>query len=175
MLVPASPFEQQVRRHRDRLYGLACYLLRDDAEAADVTQDVLLRFWKHRANVEAGKERAWLLRTTRNACLDVLRKRTMRRGVLTVSTDGVHRARDRRPGPDAQAEASDFQRHLQRALQTLDEPYRSLVVLREIQALKYREIAEVLEMPMNQVKVYLHRARKRLRKTLTETTDYEIA
>ena len=171
----ASRFEAQVRRCQDDVYGLACHLLGDRTEAADLTQDVLVRLWHHRASVDDDKTRAWLLRTTRNACLDALRHRAVRRDALAVSTDGVHRAASRAPLPDACAEAADFHRHLWRALRALDEPYRSLVILRETQGLSYDELADVLGLPMTQVKVYLHRARRRLRKQLSEATDYELA
>jgi RNA polymerase sigma-70 factor (ECF subfamily) len=177
--VPSSPdiarFEAQVRRHRDDVYRLACHLLGDTTEAADVTQDVLVRLWDHRAEVEDDKTRAWLLRTARNACLDVLRHRTVRRDALTVSTEGLRHAPARTPQPDASAEAADFHRHLWRALQTLDEPYRSLVILREMQGLPYDDLADILDLSMSQVKVYLHRARRRLRKQLSTVTNYELA
>ena len=171
----AARFEAQVRRYRDDVYRLACHLLGDRTEAADVTQDVLVQLWHHRAQVQDDKTRAWLLRTTRNACLDALRHRDVRQDALTVSTDGVHLAATRAPGPDARAEAADVHRHLWRALRALDEPYRSLVILRETQGLPYDELSSVLDLSMSQVKVYLHRARRRLRKQLSEVTDYELA
>ena len=80
-------------------------------------------------------------------------------------------ARD--PLPDAQAGSVIFQERLQNALQTLDEPYRSIILLREVQEYKYEEISETLEIPLNTVKVYLHRARKALRKELTEVMRYD--
>ena len=168
-------FEKQVRWHQDRIYGFASYFLDCPEEAEDVTQDVLLRFWEHRHAVEAHRVRSWLLRVTRNACIDALRKRKTARGVMTVDADGVRRAASRRPSPHAEAEAADFQQHLQRALQRIDEPQRSIVILREVQQLQYQEICEALELPMSTVKVYLHRARKKLRCYLSEATNHELA
>jgi RNA polymerase sigma-70 factor (ECF subfamily) len=171
----AARFEAQVRRHRDAVYRLACSLLEDRAEAADVTQEVLVKLWHYRGELEDGRTRAWLLRTARNACLDALRHRAVRRDVLTVHTDGVARAADDTPGPADHAEAADVHRHLWRALRALDEPYRSLVILRETQGLSYDELADVLDLSMSQVKVYLHRARRRLRHHLSNVTDHEFA
>ena len=168
-------FEEQIRQHQDQVYGFAYYFLGYPEEAEDVTQDVLLCFWENRHAVEAGRVRSWLLRVTRNACIDALRRRKAVRGVMTVSTDGVRRAASRQPSPHAEAEAADFQQHLQHALCQIDEPQRSIVILREIQQLQYQEICEALDLPMSTVKVYLHRARKKLRRYLSEATDHELA
>lgn len=80
---------------------------------------------------------------------------------------------DRAPLPDVQANSAIFQDHLRRALDTLEEPHKSIVMLREIQEYKYEEISEALDLPLNTVKVYLHRARKALRKELKEVMRNE--
>lgn len=174
-LTLVDAFEAQVHRHKDHVYGFARYLLRSPAEAEDVTQDVLLRFWEHFDRLDEARARGWLLRVTRNACIDVLRKRRRTRDVMTVDTEGVQRAATRRPSPQDEAEGSDVRTHVEEALRQLDEPYRSIVTLREIHHLQYQEICEALDLPMNTVKVYLHRARKRLRHALAEVTDHELA
>lgn len=143
--------------------------------AQDVTQDVLIRFWEHHEDVDEDRALGWLLRVTRNACIDALRKRKTRRNAVTVDTEGLDRATSTRTAPDAEAEAADFRDHLEEALDHVDEPYRSVVILREIQNLKYREISEALDMPMNTVKVYVHRGRKKLRKQLAELIEHETA
>lgn len=170
-----SDFEQQVRQYQDRVFGFAQYFLKNREAAQDVTQDVLIRFWEHHDDVDDDRALGWLLRVTRNACIDALRKRKTRRNAITVNTDGLDRATSPAPSPAADAEASDFRDHLEQALDDVDEPYRSVIILREIQNLKYREISEALDMPMNTVKVYVHRGRKKLRKQLTEVIDHENA
>jgi RNA polymerase sigma-70 factor (ECF subfamily) len=65
--------------------------------------------------------------------------------------------------------------HLQRAIDQLKEPYRSIVILREIEDFQYDEICGALDLPMSSVKVYLHRGRKMLRKTLGEVLHIENA
>lgn len=168
-------FEEQVRRYQDRVYGFACSLLDDREAAADVTQDVLICFWKRRSEISHGKTLNWLMRVTRNACIDVLRKRKTRRRLLGANTDSLEQTSGRQDSPVHAAEMADFRAHLQKALTRIDEPYRSVVILRELQELQYREISEVLDMPLNTVKVYLHRGRKRLRKQIAEVMDHEIA
>ncbi|MBT4051701.1 MAG: sigma-70 family RNA polymerase sigma factor, partial [Bacteroidetes Order II. Incertae sedis bacterium] len=61
------------------------------------------------------------------------------------------------------------------ALDTLGEPHKSIVILREVQEYKYEEISEVLSLPLNTVKVYLHRSRKALRQELTEVMRHDYA
>ncbi len=168
-------FEEQVHRYQDRVFGFACHLLHNRAAAADVTQDVLIRFWEHRATLDPNRVLPWLMRVTRNACIDAMRRRSTRRDVFGGASEAVRRAPCHRPSPQADAEASDFQGHLERALAQLDEPYRSIVILREVQDLKYKEISATLDLPLNTVKVYLHRGRKQLRNRLAEHIDYEVA
>jgi RNA polymerase sigma factor (sigma-70 family) len=78
-------FEALVEEHRDRVYSLACYLLGDREEAADVTQEVLLRLWRNIDELDVGRDgnvTAWLLRVTRNHCFDLMRKRRSQRSAL---------------------------------------------------------------------------------------------
>lgn len=170
-----SSFEQQVRDYQDRVYGFAQYYLKNREAAQDVTQDVLIRFWEHRDEVDPDRTLGWLLRVTRNACIDALRKRKTRRNAMTVNTDGLDQATGSQPSPAEEAATSDFRDHLEQALDGVDEPYRSVIILREIQNLKYKEISEALDMPMNTVKVYVHRGRKKLRNQLSQVTHHEVS
>jgi len=172
---PVSDFEQQVRQYQDRVFGFAQYFMKNREAAQDVTQDVLIRFWEHHDEVDDERTLGWLLRVTRNACIDALRKRKTRRNAITVNTDGLDRAQSTKRAPDDEAEAADFRDHIEEALDQVDEPYRSVIILREIQNLKYREISDALDMPMNTVKVYVHRGRKKLRKQLAEVIEHETA
>lgn len=165
-------FEQQVHDHKNQVYGFACSLLRDEVTAQDVTQDVFIKLWEHREDVDYDRALPWLMRVTRNACIDQLRRRQTRHKTMTVDTEGLSRAESERPLPDTCTEVSDFEDHLNAALDQIDEPYRSVVVLREIQELKYQEIADALDMPLNTVKVYIHRGRKKLRTQLSNRLDY---
>jgi RNA polymerase sigma-70 factor (ECF subfamily) len=168
-------FERLFSIHRKRVYGYACHYLRDDEEAADVTQEVFIRMWKHREEIEEDRLLPWLLRVTRNACVDSIRRRAAYRKRVATNSEVVDLQSSAQPGPDRKAASSLFREHLQRALDTLDEPYKSIVILREIEEFKYEEISDALELPLNTVKVYLHRARKALRKELSEVSNYEYA
>lgn len=154
-------FRQWTRDHQDQAWSLARYLLGDRAEAEDVVQEAFIRLWEHRASMAPARVKPWLLRVTRNLCLDRLRRRrpeeTFEESLVLgqgCPTDGLQRD---------QALA-----RLQRALADLDEPFRSLVLLRDVQQHSYEEVAAMTEMSMPQVKTYLHRARKKLREQLGE-------
>ncbi len=75
-------------------------------------------------------------------------------------------------GPAAVVENADFRSQLERAVGELAEPYRTIVILREIQDFRYEEICEALSLPLNTVKVYLHRARRKLREKLREFASH---
>ncbi len=143
---------------------------RDDAR--DVTQEVLIRLWQYQEAIDDDKVLPWLMRVTRNACIDVLRHRKMVHD-LTVNGAAVEKIAHDGRSPSEQMERDDDRRLIESALDGLSEPYRSIVELREIQHLKYEEISGAMDMPMNTVKVYLHRGRKMLREKLTEAIERE--
>jgi len=168
-------FDTAVAQHQRRIFSFAYYLLHNREEAEDVTQEVLLRLFRNRRTVEPERMGAWLLRVTRNACYDLLRqRRTRNRHTAEIDEEVALELPDEdTPSPEKQAGAAVFRHSLQEALRELPEPYRSVLILREIQGLKYHEIAETLEMPLNTVRVNLHRGRRKLRERLHE--DYADA
>jgi len=169
-------FQTIVQENQNRVYTLACYLLGDREEAADATQEVLLRLWRHLGELDTNVG-AWLTRVTRNYCFDQLRKRRSTKQALGDQqepeifdyTEGDD------PGPEHHAASSDLMRHLQHAMGELGEPYKSVLILREVQEMKYKEISEALDMPINTVKVNIHRGRRMLRDRLREVMGHATA
>ena len=169
-----TAFDDAVAEHGSRVFTLAVYLLNHREEAEDVTQEVLVRFWQRGSDVDPQRIGAWLMRVTRNRCIDVIRSRSTA-GNPSLQREGgrsLEGAVDGRPGPDARVCASELGSKIHEALSGLSEPYRSVVVLREIQGLSYGEIRNVLDMPLNTVRVTLHRGRRRLREALREEYDH---
>jgi len=166
----ASPL---LTRYQKRVYAFARTIIACDAEAADVTQEVLLKVWRSGGNVPEDKQQAWIYRVTRNACLDSLRKRQSRRQWSEASA----RLEDQPANglaPDAELMQGDLRECLENAISRLDEPFRSLVVLRDLHDLTYDEIAETLELPLTSVKVYLHRARRKLRESCRGVLQHHL-
>lgn len=161
-------FRKICERHRDRIFTFACYYLGNREDAEDVTQEILLRLWENWRSIEPEGLPAWITRVARNACLDALRRRHSYRTVVSADPDEqiLSTAAATASDPVEQLEASDFQRQLEDALQHLPEAHRAVVVLREIQGMKYEQIGNSLDLPLNTVKVYLHRGRQQLRRQL---------
>jgi RNA polymerase sigma-70 factor (ECF subfamily) len=146
-----------VVQHYRSVYRVAHALLRDAAEAEDVTQETFVRYWQRGAGIERPRE--WLMKVARNGCLDRLRKTG--RNITGAEDDVFERPDDRDPA--WHYERRELAAELERAIARLREPQRSLVVLFDVQGMSIAECAQIVGINVNQVKVYLHRARRRLR------------
>ncbi|MFQ5511203.1 MAG: RNA polymerase sigma factor [Candidatus Krumholzibacteriia bacterium] len=168
-------FRILVDQHRHRVYTFAYYSLGNREEAEDVTQEVLVRLWKNREELNTATLGAWIRRVTRNACIDAVRRRRAYRTRVVATGDGEDSLSgvSAEPAPDRAVETSELRATIRSALSSLHEPYRSIVILREIQDMKYEQISESLELPLNTVKSYLHRGRRMLRDKLGGTLDHE--
>ncbi len=144
----------------------------DDAD--DAMQEALLKTYRHAARIrEPEAFRAWLYRTVRNACLIGRRKRANEPDHIAsldeTDADGRERhvdAADPGRGPEAQAINASLRSRLARSLASVPRPYRVVVVLREIEGLSTREVADVMGISEANVKTRLHRARMLLRERL---------
>jgi len=165
-------FDRAVARHQRRVFTLATYLLSSADEAEDVTQEAFVRLWSSGRAVPSERLEPWLLRVTRNACLDRLRRRRWQRRIVpAAAADSAFEVASGAPGPEALATASELGQRLFEELGRLSEPQRSIVLLRHVEGLSCREIGEVVDMTEGSVRVALHRARRRLRDQLREVLD----
>ncbi len=158
----SGKFLKWVDEYQDLAWTLARYLLMDAAEAEDACQEAFVKLWHNQDRIDPDKIRPWLMRVTRNLCLDRLRRRhpTEEWQEWQKPDDG--------PGPMQELQQHELGEWLKHSINGLTEPYRSLVVLRDVHQHSYEEVASVLELSLTQVKVYLHRARKQLREQLAE-------
>jgi RNA polymerase sigma-70 factor (ECF subfamily) len=162
-----TAFETTAERYRRRVFSFARSLLSNHEEAEEVTQDVLIRLWRHERRVDQERLGGWLLRVTRNACYDLLRRRrSLAAAGPRADEEEAAEVRSAEPDPEALLQAHVFRRCLKEALGTIGEPYRTIVLLREAQGLPHREISERLGIPEATVRVHLHRGRRRLREIL---------
>lgn len=156
-------------RHSDEIYRFARSMLANPADAEDATQEVLLRLWNRLPTLYPFNLRAWLLQTTRFYCLDQIRRRKkLAAPILSENEEPVDQADEHAVDPSVAAESSSRLEEAHKLLLRLPENLRSVFVLYEVNGLRYREIADVLGMPINSVKVYLLRARERLSKLTHE-------
>jgi len=159
-IMSAVKFRLAVLMHDRAVYRLAAALLRDAREAEDVTQEVFLSYWQHGESVERPRE--WLLRVTRNACLTRFRKSGRVTHQDPEHWPEISDSRD----PVWHYEQHELAGELRQLVDTLPEPQRSLLVMFDVQGLDGATCARVLGLNVNQVKVYLHRARRKLRERL---------
>lgn len=166
-----SAFESLVEKYRERVWRLAYNYLRDREEAQDVAQEALIRAWQALPSFRGQSAfYTWLFRIAVNVAADRARQRAARGrafGTERVPEEDWDRAMlDPGAAPDDTAARTERREQIQRALDTLPERHRTIIMLSDLEGLSYREIAEVLDIPMGTVMSRLHNARKRLRDIL---------
>lgn len=155
-------YRQWVKQYQDQAWTVARYILKDAQEAEDATQEAFVKLWHNQDRIDPEKIGPWLMKVTRNGCLDRLRRRKE-----NVEFDESYMSADVN-GPLQGVTNRETGLWLKQAIGRLKEPYRSLVVLRDVNQHSYEEVAGMLELSLAQVKTYLHRARKQLREQLAE-------
>jgi RNA polymerase sigma-70 factor, ECF subfamily len=163
--MPPRLFEETVLPHLDAAFNYARWLTRNDTDAEDVVQDACVRAIRYFSSLRDDDARAWLFTIVRNAWYSrVSRKANVSEG--TRLNDG----QDQRPDNALDPEERLLQQHtvglVRAALEQLPVDFREAIVLREIEGLSYREIAEVAGVPIGTVMSRLARARERLQTIL---------
>lgn len=156
--------------HLNAAYSLARWLTRDDHDAWDVVQDAYLRALRFLEGFRGGDSRAWLLKIVRNTAYTWLERNRTRRPTITFDEE-VHS--DERDGVDPSTlllQKAD-RRLIQRALAELPVKLREMLVLRELEGLSYKEIAEEADVPMGTVMSSLARGRARLRRSVRDLLE----
>jgi RNA polymerase sigma-70 factor (ECF subfamily) len=174
----ASAREELARTSGDAAFRFALQLVGDRELARDVAQDSVMRLFAslHRVDPERPIQ-PWLFSIVRHRVID-LRRRTRSRnerplelatGAATAGEGVTHDPPDASPGPLERSERVELQRLVWSCLGRLDPAHREILVLRDYQDLSYREIAEVLAVPLGTVMSRLHAARRRLREEVLAT------
>ena len=167
-------FEAVVLPHVDAAYGLARYLMRNDADADDVVQEALLRALRYFGGFrdEAGKRRAWVLAIVRNTA-STWRRRHRADASATEFDEAIHSETGDAEHPGSELARRDSRETLAQALDRLPRDLREVIVLREIEGLSYKEIGDVMDVPIGTVMSRLSRARKRLQAALVVVSGDE--
>ena len=157
-------FEALVRKYQDRIYNLCRYMLHDPQNAQDAAQDVFLKAYQGLKDFRPESSfYTWIYRIALNTCLDYRRK--SRREALRDEPLPEDLPSDE-PSPEQLYESEEISESVQLALQKLPEKLRAAIVLREIEALSYEEIAEVVHISVGTVKSRISRAREQLRRLI---------
>ncbi len=154
-------FHESVLPYLDAAYNLARYLLRDPHDAEDAVQEAFLRAVRHFDGFRGGDGRAWLLSIVRNTCFTQLSRRRSGGEAVEFEED-AHSVEDEGSGPEADLARTIAVERVRNALPQLAVEFREVLVLRELEGLSYKEIAQVAGVPIGTVMSRLARGRRQL-------------
>ena len=162
-------FDEVVLPHLDAAYRLARWLMRNEQDAEDVVQDASLRAFRYFRTFTGGNGRAWFLRIVRNTCSG------WRGHGFHAPTDLFDEEQHSSARPTSDPETlllqTDDVTLIDRAMSNLPDRFRELLVLRELEGLSYRELADVMGIPIGTVMSSLSRARQALRAALNNQLE----
>jgi RNA polymerase sigma-70 factor, ECF subfamily len=165
-------YERLYDAYHDRVYRLARRITQDTAIAEDVAQEVHIKCWKNKSKLEeAANPGAWIMRVTRNLAIDKIRSRRNNAELDKVA----YSAPSKDQTPEHAAEIENMMQILRELIDTLPLKQREIFQLRELEGLKYQEISDVLDVSVDEVKVSLFRARKKIREKLINVDRYGLS
>jgi RNA polymerase sigma-70 factor (ECF subfamily) len=157
-------FDQVVLPHLDAAYRLARWLMRNEFDAEDAVQEASLRAFRYFRTFTGGNGRAWFLRIVRNTCCN-WRSRSVE-ALTDLFDEEQHSGAGPASDPETLVLHTDDVTLIERTLTNLPDRFREVLVLRELEDLSYREIADVMGMPIGTVMSSLSRARQAFRHAL---------
>jgi RNA polymerase sigma-70 factor (ECF subfamily) len=175
-MITDSKYNFLVQQYKDRVYSYSLFMMKNRMDADDVAQEVLIRIWKNINKFNMLAAKTWIMKTTHNLCIDYLRKRKSESANNPYSIDDVQdyieNKEEENPAINLENKITEIK--IEEAIRTLPENLRSVFVFYEIYKMKYKEISKTLDMPLNNVKVNLFRARKQLQLSLSEIKFQEV-
>lgn len=158
-------FDDVVLPHLDAAHRLARWLMRNEHDAEDVVQEALLRAFRYFQTFTGGNGRAWFLRIVRNTCSGWYRRRAL--VPMDPFDEEQHSRAHFAANPESLLLQSDTVAAIDHAINGLPDRLRELFLLRELEGLSYRELAEAKGIPMGTVMSGLSRARQQFRSAVT--------
>ena len=160
-------FGELVEQYRDNVYRLAYRMCGNAYDADEAAQEAFVAAWRALPNFRGdAKFSTWLYRLTTNAAIDVMRREKRHQ---TVGDGEMIEVADDADSPQETVERTEQQETVQKALATLSEEYREVLLLRYMEELDYAEIAEVLQLPSGTVKSRINRAKAALKAALLKS------
>ena len=146
-----------VKQQAGNLYGYAIRFLRNEEDAKDIVQDVFEKLWLNRNKVEFAKAKSWMFTTAHNAMINF----STRKGRMSLSPEMAEFDSGK-----SQSNTFESNQVVERAVSILPPIQKSVILLRDLEDYSYKEIGDILGLTDSQVKVYLFRARKKIKKQL---------
>jgi RNA polymerase sigma-70 factor, ECF subfamily len=163
-------FESQMLPLMDEAYNLALWLMKNHQDAQDVVQEAYLRAFRYFEGYSGESGKAWLLKIVRNVCLNCFSHRKAE-GNVALLDDTCLEVEDLAPLPSLVLEKKGTIELVRAAVEALPTDFRAVIVLREMDGLSYKEIAEVTGVPIGTVMSRLARARQHLSTLLAEKKE----
>ncbi|RDB04883.1 RNA polymerase sigma factor [Runella aurantiaca] len=164
-------FTQLVLPTQGRLFRLAKLFLRNREEAEDTLQDVLLKLWTNRQQLESYQSvEAFAVQMTRNLCLDKLKSKAYQ---TTRGEVELHELGEESVSPYQQTEFADSAALMRQLIDALPEPQKLILHLRDVEEYTFEEIEQVTGLTVNNIRVILARARKEVRTGYLKVNNYE--
>ncbi len=154
-----------VKEISGRLYGYALKCVLNPDDASDLVQDAFEKLWNNRKKVEFIKAKSWLFTTTHNSMLNFIGKKNRITYMYHLESS-----------QETRSDFHDFELKeiVEGSLATLPPIQKSVILLRDLEGYNYQEIGDILDLTESQVKVYLFRARNKIKKQLISLTDLEV-
>lgn len=170
---PVARFENTLRPHLEAAYNLARWLMKNDSDAEDAVQDACLRALQAFDNFRGDNFRGWLLRIVRNTCYTQLKSHTVSNRAISFDEE-LHDIPNESLNPATILLSNCDQEQIRQAIEELPTEFREVLVLREMEELSYREIAEIVAIPLGTVMSRLARARQRLESALIDRGEKKL-
>jgi len=169
----SARFESQMLPFMSEGYNLARWIMKDESDARDATQDAYVKAFRYFESFHGDSGRAWLLRIVRNVCYDALRARDSHRNIMSLDKEMVAAAADPKPAPNVIVIREATQLRVRAALEALPLEFRTVIILRELDGFSYKEISGIVGVPIGTVMSRLSRARQQLGTLLQEERENE--
>ena len=146
-----------ISKHSDNLFGYALKFLRNYEDAKDIVQDISEKLWVNRKTVELNKAKSWMFTTAHNAMINFSNRKGR-----------VHLTSEMKFYDKGYVNPDSFESNqvVDRAVSILPPVQKSIILMRDLEGYSYKEIGEILDLSDAQVKVYLYRARKKIKMQL---------
>jgi len=169
----STAYRGLVERYQGRIYSVCYGMVRNREDARDLAQEAFVKAFKNLARFRFGASfYTWLCRIAMNVSIDHLRRQKVRRAdvfdeaIASRNADGVMSLQHHRNDPGKDLERKRLHAAILAAMDELPEEQKQVIVLREVEGMAYKEIAEVMDIPEGTVMSRLYYARKKLQKTL---------
>ncbi|MFK7972246.1 MAG: RNA polymerase sigma factor [Bacteroidia bacterium] len=164
-------FKHRVLPLKNKLFRFSMAFLKHEEEARDVVQDVMLKCWEAlQTSKKIDNLEAWCMTLTRNKSLDLIKKKGRNHDELTQH----YELSSSLASPLEQTESREIMQNLHALIQALPNQQKTAILLRDVEGNSYKEVADIMKIDINHVKVLIHRGRTSLRNQLKSVINYGI-